>query len=65
MRLNRLSAGQEHSAPRRDRNPWRLCACGREYNATARDCVNPRRCNACNDRIGEQQLAAIRQAGRA
>jgi hypothetical protein len=53
------------SQPKVDRNPWRVCACGRDYNRADRKTLDPTRCNGCVERQQAQQLAAIRQAGRA
>ena len=56
---------QGAALPRRDSNPWRVCACGRDYNRADRKTLDPTRCNGCVEREQAQQLAAIRQAGRA
>ncbi len=51
--------------PSGERNSWRVCACGRDYNRADRKTLDPTRCNGCVEREQAQQLAAIRQAGRA
>ncbi len=56
---------QGAALPKVDRNPWRVCVCGRDFNPQDRRTLHPTRCNGCVEREQAQQLAAIRQAGRA
>ena len=52
------------SQPKADRNPWRVCVCGADYNPRAPETADPKRCNACVEAEESRRLAAIRNGGR-